>query len=446
MAIERDELQVFVEELEIGMFVTRLDRPWEETGFLFQGFLVESQEDIESLREKCKFVFIETKHTLVVKPTPSNKIERRKGKRGLFARKINAKSDKSQKTSSSTSHTRSKDGRPSKKIQYINKVSIESEFPKAKQGYGYAKELSKNIMDGIRIGRNLDMNESKAAVRGIVDSIIRNSNALVWLSKLKNKDEYTAEHSLNVCILSVAFARHLGHSEHEIRKIGLCGLLHDVGKAKIPLEILNKPGRFTDEECEIMNQHPLYGRDLLMAASNSDHSAVDVAYSHHERMDEKGYPRKLMQHQIPYYAKLVALVDAYDAITSSRCYDAGRSSMDALDIIYKCKGKQFDEALSIEFIKCIGIYPPGSIVEMSSGEVAIIIASNQESKLKPRVILVLDHEKNKCKEKIIDLRLEPKDPFGEDYKIIRELPNGKYGVHLKEYMEKGLSIEKPKDS
>jgi HD-GYP domain-containing protein (c-di-GMP phosphodiesterase class II) len=440
MAIELDELQIFVDELEIGMYVTRLDRPWEETPFLFQGFLIESMDEIESLRETCKHVFIQTKHKLEAKRSAGHTSDKRKEKKGLFARKVKKNSDQS---SGTTSAIENRIKIPSRKYQYINKVSTESEFPKAKQNYEYAKELSKNIMDGIRIGLNLDMKESKEVVSGIVDSIIRNSNALIWLSKLKNKDEYTAEHSLNVCILSVAFAKHLGHSEHEIRKIGLCGLLHDVGKAKIPLEILNKPGRFTSKEYEIMAQHPLFGRDLLIAATDSDHSAVDVAYSHHERMDEKGYPRKLMSHQIPYYAKLVALVDAYDAITSSRCYDDGRSSMDALDIIYKSKGQQFDEELAIEFIKCIGIYPPGSIVEMSCGEVAIIIASNQESKLKPRVILVLDSEKKKCKEKVIDLRKSPKDASGNEYRIIKEIPNGKYGVYLKEYMEKGLVLDKP---
>lgn len=444
--IEINELKISVDELEIGMFVTRLDRAWTETTFSFQGFLISSQDDIESLEQQCEYVYIETKQQ-IKKSAPTVK-NRRKEKSGLFARKPkNAKRSKNSPVSPSKSANKSDAIKtPShKKITYINKIPIEKEFNEARENYKYAKQLSKDILDGIRIGRTLDLDESKEVVGSIVDSIIRNSNALVWLSKLKNKDEYTAEHSLNVCILSVAFARHLGHSEFEIKKIGLCGLLHDVGKAKIPLEILNKPGRFTDEEFEIMKQHPLYGRDLLMSISDSDNATVDVAYSHHERMDESGYPRKLMRHQIPYYAKIVSLTDTYDAITSSRCYDNGRSSMDALDIIYKNKGRQFDEELALEFIKCIGIYPPGSIVEMTNREVAIIISSNKVSKLKPRVILVLDSTKDKCKEKIIDLRLEPKDSNGEVYKIAKELPNGKYGINLKDYMERGLTIQDSQD-
>ncbi len=444
MIIELNERQVFVNDLEIGMFVTRLDRPWEETDFILQGFVIESKDDIQAIARQCKFVFIETKHHL--KKAPNDTKNRRKEKSGLFARKIAGikKAISKNKKASTTKNSGAAIKPPvlTEKVTYINKISIEQEFSKASQSYSYAKDLSKSILDGIRIGRTLDMNDAKQAVGGIVDSIIRNNNALVWLTKLKNKDEYTAEHSLNVCILSVTFARHLGHSKFEIEKIGLCGLLHDVGKAKVPLEILNKPGRFTDEEFHIMNQHPLYGRDLLMSMSDSDHAAVDVAFSHHERIDETGYPRQLQAHQIPYYAKIISLADTYDAITSSRCYDAGRSSMEALDIIYKNKGRQFDEELAIEFIKCIGLYPPGSIVEMSNGEVAIIIASNKESKLKPRVILVLDGDKKPTKERIIDLRKNPKDALGVEYKITNELPDGKFGVKLKDYMEKGLVIEK----
>jgi len=439
MSVELDEIKIPVEDLEIGMYVSRLDRPWTETDFLLQGFLIESPETIDSLRAQCDFVYIETKSQFL---HPSRaRFERRSEKHGLFARKKQNARSTSRSSESGASKTDKASQKARKKTSYINKVPIETEFPEAKKSYGYAKLTAKNIMDGIRIGRTIDMNESRLVVNRVVDSIIRNSNALVWLTKLKNKDEYTAEHSLNVCILSAAFARHLGLDEDEIRKIGLCGLLHDVGKAKIPLEVLNKPGRFTDEEFEIMKMHPLYGRDLLMSLSDSDTAAIDVAYNHHERIDEMGYPRGLKSHQIPYYSRIIAITDTYDAITSSRCYDQGRSSMDALDIIYKNKGRQFDEELAIEFIKCIGIYPPGSIVEMSNGEVGIIIASNQESKLRPKIIMVLDADKKKQREKIVNLRDLPKDDSGNPYAIKAEIPNGKYGVRIQDFIKRGLVLE-----
>lgn len=445
MSTELDEKQISVGELEIGMFVTKLDRPWEETDFLLQGFLVETPEDIEALVTQCNYVFIERKSQLNTTKTSSVKVERRKEKLGLFARAKRAlggrKRSKQAESTTAISKTQTQKS-PGKKTTYINKIPVEKEFKTAKQSYSYAKLTAKNIIDGIRIGRTIDINECRETVDQIVDSIIRNSNALVWLSKLKNKDEYTAEHSINVCILSVAFARYLGFEKQEIRKIGMCGLLHDVGKAKIPDEILLKEGRFTDDEFELMKSHAKFGGDLLMTMSDIDSIAIDVAYSHHERPDESGYPRGLQRHQIPYYALIIAITDAYDAITSSRCYDDGRSSMEALDIIYKNRGRQFDEDLALEFIKCIGVYPPGSIVEMTNGEVGIVIATNPEVKLRPRVIMVLDEHKKECRQKVVNLLNNPVDASGNLYNISSELPNGKYGVDIREYQKRGLELHK----
>lgn len=260
----------------------------------------------------------------------------------------------------------------------------------------------------------------------------------MWLTKIKRKDEYTAEHSLNVCVLTATFARFLGHNDDEIRQLALCALLHDVGKSKIPSEILNKEGRFTDEEFEIMKQHTTFGRDLLINIKDADRIAIDVAHAHHERMDGSGYPRGLKSHQIPYYAKVVALADCYDAITSSRCYDGARASMEALDIIYKCRGVQFDEELALEFIKCIGLFPPGAIVELSNGEVGIIISTRDDNKLRPKLLVVRNTAKQPCKERVVDLA---NDASFSEVKILREVPNGTFGVDIRVYLKKGLVID-----
>lgn len=431
MHYELKEKKIPVGDLEIGMYVSKLDRPWEETSFVLQGFLVISQDDIDALMEQCEYVFIETRETLT-SPT-----ERRRANKGLAAR--GKKQTAARRTQS---NSKPEGAELERSVSYINKVPMEQEFGNARQCYKFAKLTAKSIMDGIRIGRTLDIHKVRSVVDKVVDSIINNSNALAWLTKIKNKDEYTAEHSLNVCILSVAFARHLGLPEEEIRKIGLCGLLHDVGKAKIPDEILNKPGRFTDEEMEVMKQHTVFGRDLLLSVKDVDHATVDVAFTHHERIDETGYPRGLRAHQIPYYAKIISIVDTYDAITSSRCYDRGRSSMDALDIIYKNRNRQFDENLALEFIKYIGIYPPGSIVRMTNEEVGIVLASNKENKLRPRVLMVLDKDKKPVAQFIIDLSDAPVDIEGKPYMISGELPNGKYGVNIQDFLKKGLVLKK----
>ncbi|MEE4245704.1 MAG: HD-GYP domain-containing protein [Kangiellaceae bacterium] len=446
MAEELGEIQIEVGQLEIGMYVARLDRPWEETDFLIQGFLITSPDEIDALTEQCEFVYIESRSELG--SAPIAKDDRRHRKTGL-AERHTTKSAQGSATTKSRSTKYSHGDTPvqltaksTKTVSYINKIPVEQEFAQARLCYKYAKLTSKSIMDSIRIGRVIDVNECRDVVDDIVDSILRNNNALTWLTKMKNKDDYTAEHSLNVCILSVMFARHLGLQESEIRTIGLCGLLHDIGKAKIPLEILNKPGRFTDEELEVMKQHSTFGRDLLMTISDTPTAAIDVAYCHHERLDQQGYPRGLQQHQIPYYAKLISITDTYDAITSSRVYDNARSSMVALDIIYKNRGRQFDEELALEFIKCIGVYPPGAIVEMTNGEVAIVIASNKDNKLKPRIMKVLNAEKQSVQHTIINLADNTDDSEGDPYRIKNEVANGTYGLDIKEFLKRGLKLRK----
>ncbi len=417
MAIQITEVKVPVEKLEPGMEVVRLDRPWEETDFMLQGLVIKGQEDINDLQRQCKFVFVE-------ESTVGNFSPEEDSDDALLIKKTSTAPPKA-----------------SEKITYTNTVSIERELPKANLTYRAAKKIAKAIMSGIRLGRMIDMNDARGVVDGVVGSLLKNSDAMTWLTKLKNQDEYTAEHALNVCILSAAFARHLGHDEEEIRQIALCGLLHDVGKSQIPEEILNKEGRLTDEEFDVIKQHPTMGKDLLKTLSETDGAAIDVAHCHHERIDGKGYPRALEEGQIPYYAKIIAVTDSYDAITSNRCYESGRASMEALDIIYRCRGTQFERQLAEEFIQCVGIYPPGSIVEFTNQEVGIILASNARHKLKPRVLVVLDSKKDFCLQSIVDLTSDAKDFQGKPYAIAREIPNGTHGVDLKEFLNRGLSID-----
>ncbi|WP_020409898.1 HD-GYP domain-containing protein [Hahella ganghwensis] len=443
MVAETKELQVPVQELELGMHVVRLDRDWIETDFLMQGFVITSIEDIEALQRQCEYVFVEAKVIQSSPPPLQTGRERRREKQGLFARVTRQKAVQASSAPPPTGRTNGTSAPPTlqRKIAYISKINVQQELPIAENTYISAKGTVKDIMSGIRLGRMIDMNQAREAVNKVVDSVLRNKDALVWLTKIKEKDDYTAEHALNVCILATTFARHLGHDETDIRKVALSGLLHDVGKSKIPDHILNKEGRFTDEEYEIMKLHTVYGRDLLINLSTEDRIAIDVAHSHHERIDGRGYPRQLQEHQIPYFAKMISLADCYDAITSNRCYDSGRASMEALDIIYKCKGTQFDETLALEFIKCVGIYPPGSIVQLTNGEVGIVLSTDENNKLKPKVLLVLNADKQVCHERVVDLMNNARDEHDQPYAIAHELANGSYGVDVRGYLEKGLVLK-----
>lgn len=433
------ETRIDVTELELGMHVVRLDKPWEDTNFLLQGFVIRHPSEIDALRAQCEFVFIEgrVEHPAPprqpVTPRPKSAVARLAGifRRGPPPRQTSAAGPKQARA-------------PSKRVTYINKVSTGKEMETAVVRFEEAQQTARAIMSGLRIGRALDLNNARSVVNHCVDSVLRNENALLLLTKIKNQDEYTAEHCINVSILCAAFGKRLGLLEGEIRSLALCGLLHDVGKSRIPVEVLNKPGALTPKEFDIMRQHTTHGRSILMSTSHSLNAAVDVAFSHHERMDGQGYPRGLHAQQIPYFAKLVSLVDTYDAITSTRVYDKGRASMQALETIHKHRGSQFDEVLADAFIQMIGVYPPGSIVEMLNGEVGIIVESHPKHKLKPKVLMILEADKTPMTPyKSLNLMSAPSDNVGSAYQIAREVPDGTYGIVLQDFVDQGLIASAP---
>jgi HD-GYP domain-containing protein (c-di-GMP phosphodiesterase class II) len=431
------ESQVDVSELAIGMHVIRLDRPWEDTNFLLQGFVIRSQSEIDALRAQCEFVVIEGRVRSAPRAKPEKNPPKASGLKRLFSRKTAPAPAK--KTANAVP--------PRKRVTYINKVDAGQEMATAVIRFEEAQKTAKSIMSGLRVGRTLDLNNARTVVNSCVESVLRNENALLLLTKIKHQDEYTAEHCINVSILAAAFGKHLGLLEGEIRNLALCGLLHDVGKTRIPDDILNKPGALTPKEFDVMRQHTTHGRTILMGTSNSLNTAVDVAFSHHERMDGSGYPRALQAQQIPYFAKIIGLVDTYDAITSNRVYDSGRASMQALDIIHKHRGTQFDEELADAFIQMIGVYPPGSIVEMVNGEVGIVVESYPTHKLRPKVLLVRDIDKRPLvRFRSIDLKASPDDAAGAPYHIAHEVPDGTYDIVLQEFVDQGLIVTRKPDA
>jgi putative nucleotidyltransferase with HDIG domain len=441
MRYERVELEIPVTELRIGMHVVRLDRPWEETTFLLQGFIVQKQEDVDALQQQCDRVVIEGKRKIEGQATPplSASTPKPSSKFSIFSKASRARDQAG--ASRNRENRQTSEVARRRKVTYINKVDVGHEITRATGHYSDAKSVAQNIMNGMRVGRTLDVNKAREVVDRCVESILRNDDALLLLTKLKHKDEYTAEHCLNVSILSAAFGKRLGLLEEEIKTLGLCGLLHDIGKAKIPDEILQKPGSLTPEEYGIMQNHANWGRDMLMALPRVVHATIDVAYNHHERLDGKGYPRGLVDYQIPYFAKIVAIVDTYDAITSNRSYDRGRSSMEALEIIHRCSGTQFDPELAKAFVLMIGIYPPGAIVELKTGEVAIVIAANPKSRRKPKLMIVRDEKKQRPeKYRLVDLAGNPAGASGSPLVISREVPDGTYGIMLQRFIDNGLQL------
>lgn len=398
-------VKIHVSELRVGMYVSKLDREWLDTPFLMQGFYIESVDDVNTVCQYCEHVWVD------------------------ITRKAKASEP------SSSAPTAFANGN----AKYPHKADVFQEHRRSSGFFGQARTLTKSLLDDIQLGGAINTDAAKETVNECVQSVIRHPDALMWMTRLRNESEYTAEHCLNVCILAVAFGRHLGLSEEELQQIGLCGLLHDVGKMRVPPQVLNKPARLTPKEMRMMMAHTIHGRNLLLSAGNIYTGAIDVAYSHHERIDGTGYPRKLPGEGISKFSKIIAIVDAYDAMTADRCYQQARTSTEALKIIYQERGKQFDEQLALAFLETVGLYPPGSIVELVNGQIGVVVETNPKYRHLPNISVILDADHNRLeKPQIHGLSLIESGELSRDYLIRKVHRDGSFGISLREFQEKGL--------
>lgn len=263
-------------------------------------------------------------------------------------------------------------------------VAFDSEVVKAKKIHDKGKGIQKRLLDSIARGLPIDISIPQEFTEQLVGSIDRNPNALMCLTKIREKDTYLLEHSLNVAVILANFAKYIELDEEDVQELALSGFLHDIGKIKIPDEILHKPGRLTDQEMVIMRDHVYHGIQTLEQMEIPERIIRTIS-EHHERLDGYGYPEGSRGDEISFFGRMISIADTYDAITADRCYKAGMPSQNALKILLQDSPEKYDRELVQKFIKCVGIYPVGSLVKLSNEQVAMVVEQREENPLKPLV-------------------------------------------------------------
>jgi putative nucleotidyltransferase with HDIG domain len=312
------------------------------------------------------------------------------------------------------------------------RVTATEEMGRARKIHAEANQIIHNIMQDVRLGEQVRLEQVEPVVEQMTESILRNGDALLSLCRVKNKDDYTFLHSVSVCALQVSFCRALGMDAETIHLAGIGGLLHDIGKVKVPDKILNKAGRLTDDEFTAMKCHVTESKLILDQTDGISEISIQVAYQHHERHDGSGYPEGLKGEAISQMGKMAAICDVYDAITSDRVYHKGLAPHEALRKIFEWSKFHFDPALVQQFLRTIGIYPVGTLVMLESGRLAMVLEQGEGNLLQPTVKAIYDSRRRQYIEpKIVDLA-RPVGQGGGD-KIAGHESAERWGIDLSRF-------------
>ncbi|TZF91861.1 HD-GYP domain-containing protein [Cognatilysobacter lacus] len=397
----RQTLLIRVDGLRPGMFVAELDRPWLGTGFPLEGVRLGTAADVRRIQAMCRHVRVDTlrgvepalHYVVQEEPPPATTPAKPAPFRGLLSRVFGAEVAAAQ-----AAHT-----------------GLETDV--------------REVMDGLRDGGKLDADRLREGVDTMLDSITRNPGALPWVLEMRRKGDYIYQHGLACSIWAAAFGRHLGFEREDLRDLALGALLCDVGKVRLSGELLSKTGRVTAEELGQLRSHVAESRRIVAETRGLSPMVARIVEHHHERHDGSGYPGALRGNAIPMPARIAGLVDSFDAMVSQRPYADSRSPHQAVMELYQARDRLFQAELVEQFIRTCGVYPTGTLVELTDGSVGVVMSVNTLKRLRPTVMLLLDASKRPLDDfRLVDLAEVLDDADGEPLNVRGGLPQGAYGI------------------
>ncbi len=396
------EQEIDVADLQVGMFVSRLDRDWTATPFPLQGLMVRSTDDIADVRRHARRVWIDLEKST---------------RASAFSLRAMAPVDAAVAPASGGDELSAAD------------ASFEEEV---RTSAGLHDQLSGRVaglLEKIQKGAPVSQEEVDQVVEPVVRSLIRNPDAYFWLESLRSRHHYTYTHAVNCCALAAAFGRHLGFDDAKVKSIATGALLLDIGMGAVPPDLINHRGPLDEVGRAFVERHVFEGAERLRQAGVTDADVLDMVLNHHEHHDGSGYPLRKREDEIPLAGRIAGLVDAFDAMTSERPYRRAFSRAEALQQLVKRRDEWCDADLVEQFVRCLGVYPVGTLVELNTGEVGMVMSQNPDQRLRPRVMMLTNPAKRLRAHFIpVDLSDVDRTPSLREVHIARSLPPGSHGL------------------
>lgn len=425
-----------VAELKIGMFIVEPDCPWTEFNFALQGFVISTPEQIDTFASKCRFVQIDRSRSILDQYAASQRVNPAHqlraatlaaeapplARRGPPGRPLQATAPAEQRRRLLNFLQRQQDDHEA--------IALGREIVHIEPRYEALQHALQQTFQRAKAEQGCDLGQLREGVGDLAGSLRRNPDALMWLLRLKTVDDYSFDHAMEVAVHALLLGNHLGWRGTPLLELGVAALLQDVGKTQIPAAILNKREALTAEEMLQIRAHVAASLELLLRQADFPTDILQAIARHHERWDGSGYPRGLRFEEIGLNAEILGLADSFCAMLSDRPYRLATGHQQALEILFGLRGKKFNPVLMEQFAQCVGLYPVGTLVELSNGEVGVVLLQNRVQRARPRVLILLDADKTVLRSyRLRDLRTAECDHL----RIQKALPRGAYDLSQHDY-------------
>jgi len=464
-----------IDDVAIGMYVTDIDRPWLDTPFVMEGFLVRTERELEALRRHTRLAYVDLQRSSrsVASAIKAAALDRKKGRgtapghgarrgrpdagrfrdgapregsfgslldriRGWFGRSAEVEANAEDRLALAAMAAKLQLPTSQRLERHSPPRPIEAELPRAQSTFSRGVDMLGALMRDLRGDARPSLRDVEEVADGLVESMIECPDAMLWVARMRSQNQRTYMHCLRVALHLIALGRQIGFPREDLVRLGLIGMLADVGKIRVPRSLLDKPALLTPSEHDMVKLHVKLGLDALGKSMKLDDEVVQGILQHHERMDGTGYPAGLKGRDIGIFGRMTAIADCFAALTTDRPYAKAMSAQDAMMSLYQWSGTSFHEPLVEQFVQAIGVFPVGGLVELSNGEIAVVLAHNQVRRLEPRVLVIAVGEGEMIGRPFErDLLTKPQDAGGRPIRIARGLPSGAWGLQPADYYSIG---------